>query len=114
MAHGVRTAMRPFATLREATLDHIVPVSLWRTWSVTALMLACLDCNHRKGDRLPLSLALLLRSTLPSTGVNEPSTPVDTADTVTTLTSVTPGVTPPTRPASHPDRRRLDARRRGA
>lgn len=41
-------------------MDHIVPVSLWRTWSVRALVLACLDCNRRKADRLPLSLALLL------------------------------------------------------
>ena len=60
--HGLRCAYcrRPFATVREATLDHIVPNSLWRTATVTALVLACLDCNHRKGDRFPLSLALLL------------------------------------------------------
>ncbi|KNE83172.1 HNH endonuclease [Streptomyces xinghaiensis] len=50
----------PFASLREATLDHIAPLSLWRTWSVTSLLLACVDCNRRKADRLPLSLALLL------------------------------------------------------
>ncbi|NEC85222.1 HNH endonuclease [Streptomyces sp. SID12501] len=60
--HGRRCAYcrRPFATLREATLDHIAPQSLWRTWSVTALMLACGDCNQAKADRLPLSLALFL------------------------------------------------------
>ncbi|WP_307835256.1 HNH endonuclease [Streptomyces adelaidensis] len=60
--YGLRCAYcrRPFATVREATLDHIVPNSLWRTATVTALVLACLDCNHRKGDRFPLSLALLL------------------------------------------------------
>lgn len=51
---------RPFATLREATLDHIAPYSLWRTWTVTALTLACLDCNNAKADRFPLSLALML------------------------------------------------------
>ncbi|MFD5517126.1 HNH endonuclease [Streptomyces sp. NPDC127066] len=49
-----------FPSLREATLDHVVPQSLWRSWSVTSLMLACVDCNQAKADRLPLSLALLL------------------------------------------------------
>ncbi|MFJ8252054.1 HNH endonuclease [Streptomyces sp. NPDC094466] len=60
--HGQRCTYcrRPFATLREATLDHIVPVSLFRTWSVVHLTLACADCNHAKADRLPLSIALLL------------------------------------------------------
>ncbi|MFJ9130951.1 HNH endonuclease [Streptomyces sp. NPDC102340] len=69
--HGQRCTYcrRPFTDLSEATLDHVVPLSLWRTWSVTALMLACLDCNRRKADRLPLSLALLLVFTVgaPST-----------------------------------------------
>lgn len=52
---------RPFDSLRgEATLDHVVPFSLLRTWSESALVLACLSCNDRKADRLPLSLALLL------------------------------------------------------
>lgn len=50
----------PFASLREATLDHVVPVSLLRTWSAGALVLACRPCNHAKADRLPLSLALLV------------------------------------------------------
>ncbi|MFJ3400537.1 HNH endonuclease [Streptomyces microflavus] len=50
----------PFASLREATLDHVVPVSLLRTWSAGALVLACHPCNHAKADRLPLSLALLV------------------------------------------------------
>ncbi|MGM0345867.1 HNH endonuclease [Streptomyces sp. Adlamb9] len=49
-----------FIDLREATLDHIVPCSLWRSWSVTSLMLACVDCNQAKADRFPLSLALVL------------------------------------------------------
>ncbi|MFF4363686.1 HNH endonuclease [Streptomyces sp. NPDC001604] len=67
--HGQRCSYcrRPFADLREATMDHIVPHSLWRTWTVTALALACLDCNNAKADRFPLSLALvLLRSVDPS------------------------------------------------
>lgn len=84
---------RPFLELREGTADHIVPVSLWRTWSVSALVLACRSCNDTKANRLPLSLALLLCSTLRSTGVNDPSTPVDTAGTGTALTSVTTRVT---------------------
>ncbi|MEY9990698.1 hypothetical protein ABIE67_002730 [Streptomyces sp. V4I8] len=50
----------PFPDLSEATLDHIAPQSLWRSWSVTSLMLACADCNQTKADRLPLSLALVL------------------------------------------------------
>lgn len=60
--HGQRCTYcsRPFATLREATLDHIVPVSLYRSWSVVNLTLACVDCNRTKADRLPLSMALLL------------------------------------------------------
>ncbi|MFG2219554.1 HNH endonuclease [Streptomyces sp. NPDC048685] len=51
---------RPFTALREATLDHIVPVSLYRTWAAVNLTLACRPCNHAKADRLPLSMALLL------------------------------------------------------
>ncbi|MFJ9997869.1 HNH endonuclease [Streptomyces werraensis] len=60
--HGQRCAYcrRPFADLREATLDHIAPLSLWRSWSVTSLLLACRPCNDAKADRLPLSLALVL------------------------------------------------------
>ncbi|MEU0129381.1 HNH endonuclease [Streptomyces sp. NPDC006289] len=60
--HGARCTycLRPFTSLREATLDHIVPVSLFRTWSVVHLTLACEPCNHAKADRLPLSIALLL------------------------------------------------------
>ncbi|WP_393098183.1 HNH endonuclease [Streptomyces sp. LN325] len=60
--HGQHCAycQRPFADLSEATLDHIAPQSLWRSWSVTSLMLACETCNQAKADRLPLSLALLL------------------------------------------------------
>ncbi|MFF0556546.1 HNH endonuclease [Streptomyces sp. NPDC004266] len=49
-----------FRDLREATMDHVVPISLYRTWSANALVLACQPCNHIKADRLFLSLALLL------------------------------------------------------
>ncbi|MFE9802730.1 HNH endonuclease [Streptomyces goshikiensis] len=50
----------PFDSLREATLDHVVPVSVLRTWSAGALVLACRPCNQAKADRLPLLIALLL------------------------------------------------------
>lgn len=64
--HGQRCAYcrRPFGSLREATLDHVAPRSLWRTWRVTALLLACESCNTAKADRLPLSLALVLVFTI--------------------------------------------------
>ncbi|MGW2818015.1 HNH endonuclease [Streptomyces sp. NPDC001415] len=62
---------QPFATLRDATLDHVVPISLMRTWSADHLVLACRPCNTRKADRLPLSVALLLcRSAVHRAGVH--------------------------------------------
>ncbi|MEU9136215.1 HNH endonuclease [Streptomyces sp. NPDC048404] len=93
----------PFPSLREATLDHVVPQSLWRSWSVTSLMLACFDCNQAKADRLPLSLALLLlRWADPTTPVVRP---VDwpllarlAAAHRTALASVTARVTPDVTP----------------
>lgn len=60
---------RLFADLRHATIDHVVPVSLFRTWRVEHTVLACLSCNDRKADRLPLLLALLL-CTLPDPTVH--------------------------------------------
>ncbi|MEV3872851.1 HNH endonuclease [Streptomyces sp. NPDC049906] len=58
----------PFADLAEATLDHVVPCSLWWSWSVTSLVLACWDCNQAKADRFPLSIALLLAARYPVHG----------------------------------------------
>ncbi|MEF9884375.1 HNH endonuclease [Streptomyces sp. P9-A4] len=71
----------PFKDLREATMDHVVPISLHRTWSVNALVLACQPCNHVKADRLFLSLALLLVwSADPAfTGVQPTADPTDRA-----------------------------------
>ncbi|MFD6550295.1 HNH endonuclease [Streptomyces sp. NPDC058398] len=103
--HGQRcTYCRcPFTDLREATLDHIAPRSLWWSWSVTSLMLACVDCNQAKADRLPLSLALLLlRWADPTTPVirlaDRPVLARLAAAHRTVLASVTarvtPGVTP--------------------
>ncbi|MDX3757237.1 HNH endonuclease [Streptomyces sp. AK02-04a] len=51
---------RPFADLREATLDHVVPISLLWSWSADYLVLACRECNNAKANRLPLSIALLI------------------------------------------------------
>ncbi|MHC0434025.1 HNH endonuclease [Streptomyces sp. O3] len=50
----------PLGSLRDATLDHVVPLKLWRSWSGTSLVLACEPCNGAKADWLPLSMALLL------------------------------------------------------
>ncbi|MGW2588285.1 HNH endonuclease, partial [Streptomyces virginiae] len=50
----------PFTDLRNATLDHVVPIRLFRTWSAAHLVLACPPCNHAKADRLPLLISLLL------------------------------------------------------
>lgn len=50
----------PLPDLRAATLDHVVPISLFFTWRPENLVLACRSCNDRKADRLPLSVALLL------------------------------------------------------
>lgn len=50
----------PFTDLRHATLDHVVPIRLLRTWAAAHLVLACRPCNHAKADRLPLLMALLV------------------------------------------------------
>jgi hypothetical protein len=52
--------LRPFTDLRQATMDHIVPVSLLRTWSAGQHQMGGRPCNHAKADRLLLSVALLL------------------------------------------------------
>jgi hypothetical protein len=51
---------RLFADLRCATIDHVVPLSLFPTWRAEHTVLACLSCNDRKADRLPLLIALHL------------------------------------------------------
>jgi 5-methylcytosine-specific restriction endonuclease McrA len=38
---------------RELTLDHVVPRSRGGSSSWENIVIACLDCNSRKGDRLP-------------------------------------------------------------
>ncbi|MFK0142084.1 HNH endonuclease [Streptomyces murinus] len=92
--HRCAYCRRQFDSLEEATLDHIVPRSIWPTWSATALALACWDCNHRKTNRFPLLLALLLAARYPvhdrpaafmddrSTVHGEPTRPARNAPTV--------------------------------
>lgn len=62
--HGARCfyCRTVFATPADATLDHYIPYALWRTWWVPNLVLACVDCNQVKGDRLPWPLVWLLLS----------------------------------------------------
>jgi len=108
--HGQRCTYcrRPFADLSEATLDHIAPQSLWRSWSVTSLMLACADCNRAKANRLPLSLALVLLAWVDPTqpvvrSVDWPLLARLAAAHHQALTSVTTPVTPdPTGEGSTP------------
>ncbi|MFD4998491.1 HNH endonuclease [Streptomyces buecherae] len=78
--HGARCAYcwARFADLKAATLDHVVPRSLYPTWRVRGLVLACVTCNHRKGDALPLSVALLLCARY-----GQPQTVTPTPDLVT-------------------------------
>ncbi|MFF7597259.1 HNH endonuclease [Streptomyces mirabilis] len=94
---------RPFRELREATADHIAPVSLWRSWSVSSLVLACRPCNDAKANRFPLSLALvLLLWADPTTPIVRPvdvpllaRLALANQRAVTSVTTrVTPGVTP--------------------
>lgn len=39
--------------LTAATLDHLIPYSVWPTWIQANLVLACWLCNQAKGDQLP-------------------------------------------------------------
>ncbi|MFB7780048.1 HNH endonuclease [Streptomyces bauhiniae] len=49
-----------FTETRDATLDHYVPYSLWHTWRISNLVLACVSCNQSKSDRLPWPLVWVL------------------------------------------------------
>jgi len=51
---------RLFADLRQATIDHVVPLSLFHTWRAEHTVLACAPCNQAKADKLPVLLALLI------------------------------------------------------
>ncbi|MFE6691630.1 HNH endonuclease [Streptomyces sp. NPDC057743] len=82
----------PFtADLRNATIDHVAPISLFVTWRTENLVLACRPCNTTKSNRLPLSMALLLcaQAADRDAGVTQVSTQVP--HTVTpVVTAVTP------------------------
>ncbi|MGW1358470.1 HNH endonuclease [Streptomyces chartreusis] len=98
----------PFRELREATVDHIAPVSLWRSWSVSSLVLACRPCNDAKADRFPLSLALVLLAWADPTRpivrpVDWPLLARLAAVHESALTSVTTPVTPRSTPGTHDD-----------
>ncbi|MER5467189.1 HNH endonuclease [Streptomyces sp. NPDC002685] len=54
-----RTPFGDVAT--EATFDHYVPYALWPTNERFNLVLACSDCNVRKGHALPIGLLIALR-----------------------------------------------------
>jgi hypothetical protein len=49
-----------FYDLSEATLDHVIPYRLIKTWADWALVLSCETCNNAKGDRIPAALMPLL------------------------------------------------------
>ena len=57
-----------FTDLQEATIDHVVPISLFYTWAAEHLVLACRPCNVAKANRLPLLMALLLTTSQPTGG----------------------------------------------
>lgn len=45
----------------ELTIDHVLPRSRGGQSTWTNCVLACLDCNHRKADRLPAEAKMKLR-----------------------------------------------------
>lgn len=51
---------KPFQRLRKITMDHYVPYRLWPTYLPANLVLACVPCNTRKADALPVMFALLI------------------------------------------------------
>ncbi|WP_245245848.1 HNH endonuclease [Streptomyces lonarensis] len=41
-------------------MDHVVPLSVYRTWETQFLVLACRPCNDAKADSFPLLIAAQL------------------------------------------------------
>ncbi|MDT3400780.1 HNH endonuclease, partial [Streptomyces sp. B1866] len=76
---GARCAycLTPFPDLTRATIDHVVPLSLYRTWAQEHTVLACTRCNQVKADRLPLTLALLLCAHTPAPAADLPDSRAD-------------------------------------
>lgn len=50
----------PFDKLRDVTIDHYVPKSIWACNLPANLVLACQDCNRTKNDKLTWSMAAVL------------------------------------------------------
>ncbi|MFD3336148.1 HNH endonuclease [Streptomyces sp. NPDC058700] len=46
--------------LRQATIDHVIPYRLVRSWASWNLALACKGCNEAKDDHIPAVLMPLL------------------------------------------------------
>lgn len=46
--------------LSNASLDHVIPWSMWRANDLCNLVLACHPCNQAKGAALPWTVAYLL------------------------------------------------------
>nr|WP_237270680.1 HNH endonuclease signature motif containing protein [Streptomyces caniscabiei] len=53
-----------FYDLSEATLDHVVPYRLIRSWADWALVLSCGTCNNAKDNKIPAVLMPLLATLL--------------------------------------------------
>ncbi|WP_329126089.1 HNH endonuclease [Streptomyces sp. NBC_01353] len=49
-----------FADLADATLDHLIPYRLVKSWAIQNLVLACGDCNTAKDDHIPAVLMALI------------------------------------------------------
>ncbi|GGK60031.1 hypothetical protein Ppa06_26220 [Planomonospora parontospora subsp. parontospora] len=59
----------PFDDPADGTLDHYVPLCMWRTSKPWNFVLACQPCNNAKADRLPWPLVwLLLAGARPEAG----------------------------------------------
>jgi 5-methylcytosine-specific restriction endonuclease McrA len=43
----------PFASVLDATIDHLIPRSVLPGWQQFNLVLACFACNNAKADTLP-------------------------------------------------------------
>lgn len=76
----------PFGTLREATLDHLVPFRFVPTWVQAALVLACRPCNQAKADRLPSTVLRPVLATTPFLPGLRTTAPVGTAPATGTRT----------------------------
>ena len=54
----------PFGDLDTATLDHVIPNEIVKTWGNWNLVLACDPCNNAKKNKIPVMVVPLLSSLL--------------------------------------------------